>query len=79
MLLFEFWAGVAPFYDENPKTIYKKILDGNYKFPSNFDVKIKDLIKRLLEPDPEKRLGSGKVGPLNPLDRLPRFDESLMV
>jgi len=42
-------------------------------------VKIKDLIKRLLEPDPEKRLGSGKVRFSNLLDRVLRCNESLMV
>ena len=60
-MLFEFRAGFPPFYDENPRIIYKKIQDGYFEFPSNFDVKSKDLIKKLLHPDPEKRLGSGKV------------------
>ena len=53
VLLFEFWTGFPPFYDENPWTIYKKIIDGHFEFPSNFDVKSKDLIKKLLNWDPE--------------------------
>ena len=64
VLLFEFRAGFPPFYDENPRTIYKKIIDGFYQFPANFDLKSKDLIKKLLCHDPEKRLGSGKVSTL---------------
>ena len=54
VLLFEFRAGFPPFYDESPRIIYKKILDGYFEFPSNFDVKSKDLIKKLFNPDPSK-------------------------
>ena len=61
-MLFEFLAGYPPFYDENPWEIYKKIIDGYFEFPPNFDSKVKDLISKLLEMDPEKRLGAGPDG-----------------
>ena len=61
ILTFEFLAGYPPFYDENPWEIYKKIIDGYFEFPPNFDSKVKDLITQLLANNPDERLGSGKV------------------
>mmetsp|Transcript_83808 Transcript_83808/g.184142 ORF Transcript_83808/g.184142 Transcript_83808/m.184142 type:complete len:367 (+) Transcript_83808:845-1945(+) len=63
ILCFEMLAGYPPFYDENPFGIYQKVLAGKLDFPKHFDVKVKDLIKRLLTPDRAKRLGCLKNGP----------------
>ncbi|CAE7663497.1 PRKX [Symbiodinium pilosum] len=57
VLLFEMLAGYPPFYDENPFGIYQKVLQGRVDFPRHFDVKAKDLIRRLLTADRTKRLG----------------------
>lgn len=65
ILIFEFLAGYPPFYDENPWEIYKKIIEGYFEFPSNFDSKAKDLIRHLLKVDPNDRLGNGKSGSAN--------------
>lgn len=62
VLIFEMLAGYPPFYDENPFGIYQKVLSGNIDFPRHFDVKVKDLIKRLLTQDRAKRFGCLKNG-----------------
>jgi len=62
VLIFEMLAGYPPFYDENPFGIYQKVLAGKIEFPRHFDVKVKDLIKRLLTPDRAKRFGCLKNG-----------------
>jgi protein kinase A/protein kinase X len=46
-----------PFYDNEPLGIYKKVIDGIIEFPVQFDVKVKDLIRKLLNPDLNYRLG----------------------
>mmetsp|Transcript_48532 Transcript_48532/g.128237 ORF Transcript_48532/g.128237 Transcript_48532/m.128237 type:complete len:362 (-) Transcript_48532:46-1131(-) len=62
ILIFEMLAGYPPFYDENPFGIYQKVLAGRIDFPKHFDVKAKDLVKRLLTPDRAKRFGCLKNG-----------------
>jgi len=62
ILIFEMLAGYPPFYDENPFGIYQKVLAGKIDFPRHFDVKAKDLIKRLLTHDKAKRFGCLKNG-----------------
>eukprot|EP00747_Dinoflagellata_sp_TGD_P182254 gnl/TRDRNA2_/TRDRNA2_36435_c0_seq1.p1 gnl/TRDRNA2_/TRDRNA2_36435_c0~~gnl/TRDRNA2_/TRDRNA2_36435_c0_seq1.p1 ORF type:complete len:365 (+),score=88.87 gnl/TRDRNA2_/TRDRNA2_36435_c0_seq1:86-1180(+) len=62
ILMFEMLAGYPPFYDENPFGIYQKVLGGRIDFPRHFDVKAKDLIKRLLTHDRAKRFGCLKHG-----------------
>lgn len=62
VLLFEMLAGYPPFYDENPFGIYQKVLACKLDLPRHFDVKARDLIKRLLTVDKGKRLGCLKHG-----------------
>eukprot|EP00386_Alphamonas_edax_P005983 GDKI01019517.1.p1 GENE.GDKI01019517.1~~GDKI01019517.1.p1 ORF type:complete len:348 (-),score=85.49 GDKI01019517.1:110-1153(-) len=62
ILIFEMLAGYPPFYDENPFGIYQKVLQGRIDFPAHFDIKAKDLIKRLLTHDRTKRYGCLKAG-----------------
>lgn len=62
ILIFEMLAGYPPFYDENPFGIYQKVLAGRIDYPKHFDVKAKDLIKRLLAYDRAKRFGCLKHG-----------------
>lgn len=62
VLIFEMLAGYPPFYDENPFGIYQKVLAGRIDFPRHFDVRAKDLIKRLLTQDRAKRYGCLKNG-----------------
>lgn len=62
ILIFEMLAGYPPFYDENPFGIYQKVLAGRIDYPKHFDVKAKELIKRLLTHDRAKRFGCLKNG-----------------
>jgi serine/threonine protein kinase len=62
ILIYEMLAGYPPFYDENPFGIYQKILAGRVDYPKYFDVKAKDLIRRLLTADRTKRLGCLRNG-----------------
>jgi protein kinase X len=62
ILAYELLAGFPPFYDaDEPKNIYSKILRGVIEFPDFFSLRAKDLIIKLLNPDPERRLGIADV------------------
>lgn len=60
ILMYEMLVGYPPFFDDvhdNPLNIYTKILTGKIKFPAHIDQYAKDLIKRLLIPNVNERLG----------------------
>lgn len=63
ILIFEMIAGYPPFYAEAPVAIYEKIIKGIIEFPRYFDPVARDLVCRLLNPDPCNRLGSMNVQP----------------
>ena len=54
-------TGLLPFsnpFDKTPQEIFERIQRGRInKFPSYLSKNLKDLISRLLNPDPRKRLG----------------------
>jgi calcium-dependent protein kinase len=62
VILFILLSGSPPFYGKNEKEIFSKILSGNYSFRNKIWNKIseeaKDLVKKLLEINPEKRLSA---------------------
>lgn len=62
ILTYEMIAGIDPFNDEDPMTIYQKILKGKVKFPRDFDKSAKSLVKHLLVADVTKRYGCLKSG-----------------
>jgi len=56
-LLFEMVNGLPPFYvSENEEKMYDKILNEPLQIPDTFSDDAKDLISKLLERDPSKRL-----------------------
>ena len=55
--LYELLVGISPFYEKDPIVIFKRILKGDVKFPSNFLPSAKSLIKHCLERDIGKRYG----------------------
>lgn len=64
IILYELVCGHLPFGDdlETPVEVYKAIMDGILQFPPGPDEATKDLIKQLLTPKPQSRLGCGAPG-----------------
>ncbi|KAK4169949.1 Phosphoglucose isomerase-domain-containing protein [Cladorrhinum sp. PSN259] len=60
VLLYEMLTGLPPFYDENTNEMYRKILSEPLHFPGQEVVPpaAKDLLTRLLNRDPQQRLGA---------------------
>ncbi|KIM33955.1 hypothetical protein M408DRAFT_18924 [Serendipita vermifera MAFF 305830] len=58
VLLYEMLAGLPPFYDENTSEMYRKILQDPLRFPEEMSPDARNLITRLLNREPEGRLGS---------------------
>ena len=60
VLLYEMLTGLPPFYDENTNEMYRKILSEPLHFPGPEIVPsaAKDLLIRLLDRKPDKRLGA---------------------
>ena len=60
ILLFEMLCGLPPFYVENLDKMYDMIKSSQVKFPKrvNLSEDAKDVIRKLLEKNPKKRLGS---------------------
>ncbi|OJJ46692.1 hypothetical protein ASPZODRAFT_16440 [Penicilliopsis zonata CBS 506.65] len=59
VLLYEMLTGLPPFYDENTNEMYRKILQEPLTFPGSDIVPpaARDLLTRLLDRDPQRRLG----------------------
>ncbi|CEG41704.1 camk camkl ampk protein kinase [Plasmopara halstedii] len=55
VVLFAMVCGYLPFEDSNTNMLYKKILNANYTMPTFLSANVQDLIRRILETDPEKR------------------------
>jgi len=62
ILIYELLIGYPPFYDDNPFSVYEKILQGKVSYPGLMDAYSKDLVKKLLQADRTKRLGCMKGG-----------------
>ena len=60
ILLYEMLCGLPPFYVENLERMYELIKSGPLKFPKRIQLsdEAKDVIKKLLERDVNKRLGN---------------------
>jgi protein kinase X len=58
VLIYEMMVGHPPFYDDDPYHIYRKIQDSIINFPSDMNNTAKDLIIKLMNPIPNKRLGA---------------------
>ncbi len=57
VLIYEMLVGAPPFYNENQMKLYENIVHQSVRYPLGFDPVARDLLDRLLEKDPTKRLG----------------------
>ena len=61
VILFAAVCGYLPFEDPNTSQLYKKILSGDYQFPKFISHDGKDLIKHILEIEPETRYSIDEI------------------
>ena len=54
-------SGTTPFYGDDLKTLYTNITRKKLMFPEYFSDKIKDLLKKMLEKNPGKRIDLDEV------------------
>ena len=79
VILFALVCGHLPFEDPNTSNLYRKILSGEYRTPKWISPEVKDLIRRILETDPNRRLTIPEVRQhpwcmMVPLSAIPRDD-----
>ena len=61
VILFALICGYLPFDDSDTQMLYRKIMKGEYAIPSFVSTAGTDLIKRVLQTDPEKRFGLEEI------------------
>jgi 5'-AMP-activated protein kinase catalytic alpha subunit len=61
VILFVLVAGYLPFHDPNLIEMYRKISKAEYRCPRSFSVELKDLVYRMLDPNPSTRIPISKI------------------
>ena len=61
VILYAMLCGFLPFEDSNTSNLYKKILAGEYKIPAWLSVEAVDILRKILNTDPEKRYTIDKI------------------
>ena len=56
IILFAMLCGYLPFEDDNNDVLFKQILGGKIEYPNHLSEVSKDLLKKIIETDPEKRI-----------------------
>jgi 3-phosphoinositide dependent protein kinase-1 len=59
IMLYQMLIGTTPWQSDSDYDLYESIKSKEVSFPSDFDHVAKDLISKLLDKNPESRLGSG--------------------
>ncbi|XP_010452349.1 PREDICTED: 3-phosphoinositide-dependent protein kinase 1-like [Camelina sativa] len=60
--LYKMLSGTSPFKDASEWLIFQRIIARDIKFPNHFSEAARDLIDRLLDPDPSRRPGASSEG-----------------
>lgn len=61
VLCYEFCTGNPPFEAENTKETYERIKNVDLKFPNHLSEEVKDLLSKLLQVDPMRRMNLDDV------------------
>ena len=61
IILFFMLTGYLPFNELTNKNIYRKILNGKYIIPKDLSNEVRDLIKKILEYNPKKRININEI------------------
>ena len=61
VILFAMVCGYLPFEDPDTDKLYQKILNGKFEIPEWVSEPCKDLINKILENDPDKRLDTNQI------------------
>ena len=56
IILYLMLCGKLPFYDDDNQILYDKILAGKYEVPKHLSKDAKDILSKILEVDPKKRI-----------------------
>ena len=56
VILYLMLCGKLPFYDDDNQILYEKILEGKYETPDHLSKDVLDLLSKILEIDPKKRI-----------------------
>ncbi|KXZ43473.1 hypothetical protein GPECTOR_89g493 [Gonium pectorale] len=62
VLMFELCNGLPPFMDEDRLQMFRKICARELTFPKHFSKELRNLVERLLTPNPLFRAGAGREG-----------------
>eukprot|EP00013_Stygamoeba_regulata_P015049 CAMPEP_0177681830 /NCGR_PEP_ID=MMETSP0447-20121125/30932_1 /TAXON_ID=0 /ORGANISM="Stygamoeba regulata, Strain BSH-02190019" /LENGTH=476 /DNA_ID=CAMNT_0019191287 /DNA_START=108 /DNA_END=1538 /DNA_ORIENTATION=- len=60
-LMFEMLTGLPPFYSQDVQQMYSKIMSAKLNIPKSISPEARDLLEKLLERDPDKRLTDPKA------------------
>lgn len=61
VILFVLVAGYLPFHDTNLIEMYRKISKAEYRCPRSFSAELKDLLYKMLDPDPSTRISISRI------------------
>ena len=61
VILYLMLCGKLPFYDDDNQILYEKILEGKYETPEHLSKDVLDLLSKILEIDPKKRINFEEI------------------
>lgn len=61
-VVYEMLTGLPPFFNDNRKILYHKILNEKLELPKEFNKVLTEFLEGLLQKDPKKRLGCKSKG-----------------
>ena len=74
VLIFEMLVGIPPFYSKKKEELFRNIVSQELQVPFYMSAEVEDLLRRLLDRNPEKRIGAG-IEDADEIKRHPWFKE----